>query len=111
MSAAMLTAGSFALRSRRLRSRATLKAMVVEQRALLVEIPVLDDQLHLIAAPTTIAFGTDDQIVPPDAIKRLARQIAGAQLLTLEGAGHLLPWERAKELADAIATAAAALVS
>jgi len=68
---------------------------------------LLDDELHLIAAPTTIVFGTEDQIVPPDAIKRLARQIAGTKLVKLEGAGHLLPWEHPKELAEAIVAMAA----
>ena len=103
----MLTGASLALHSRRLRSRATLKAVVVEQRALMYEIPLLDDQLHLIATPTTIVYGTEDQIVPPDATKRLARQISGAKLVKLEGAGHLLPWEHPKELAEAIVATAA----
>ena len=107
VSAAMLTGASLALHSRRLRSRATLKAVVVEQRALMYEIPLLDDQLHLIATPTTIVFGSEDQIVPPDATKRLARQISGAKLVKLEGAGHLLPWEHPKELAEAIVATAA----
>jgi pimeloyl-ACP methyl ester carboxylesterase len=109
VSAAMLTGASLALRSRRLRSRATLKAVVVEQRALIKEIPLLDDELHLIATPTTIVFGSEDQIVPPDATKRLARQISGAKLVKLEGAGHLLPWEHPKEVAEAIVATAAAL--
>jgi pimeloyl-ACP methyl ester carboxylesterase len=109
VSAAMLTGASLALRSGRLRSRATLKAVVTEQRALMHEIPLLDDELHLIATPTTIVFGSEDQVVPPDATKRLARQISGARLVKLEGAGHLLPWEHPKEIAEAILTTAAAV--
>ncbi len=92
--------------ARRLRSRAVLKAFVVEQRALIEELPPLEASLHTISAPTTVVIGTADFVVPPQAGRVLAQQIPGARLHELRGAHHVLPAEHPDALADLVVAAA-----
>jgi pimeloyl-ACP methyl ester carboxylesterase len=46
------------------------------------------DRLGDIHVPTLVLTGSDDVIVPPQNSQYLAEKIAGAQLVTIEGAGH-----------------------
>jgi pimeloyl-ACP methyl ester carboxylesterase len=48
------------------------------------------DRLGEIHAPTLVIHGTDDPILPLDHGRALAREIPGARLVVLEGAGHEL---------------------
>jgi len=51
-----------------------------------------------IAAPTLVVHGTDDPLFPLPHGEALAREIAGARLLVLDGMGHEVPprwtWDR-----------------
>jgi pimeloyl-ACP methyl ester carboxylesterase len=58
------------------------------------------DRLPSIAAPTLVVHGTQDRVVAPGNARVLASRIPGAELLLLQGAGHLYHSERAAE-ADA----------
>jgi pimeloyl-ACP methyl ester carboxylesterase len=78
------------------------RAFVTEQRALVRDLPALEDRLEQVRAPTLILTGTEDRIVPGDAPRELAEQIRGAQLIEVEKAGHLLPQLHAQDLAQAI---------
>lgn len=49
----------------------------------------IDDRLHRIRAPTWIAAGGRDPLVPLDEARRLAAGIPGATLTEYEAAGHL----------------------
>jgi pimeloyl-ACP methyl ester carboxylesterase len=49
------------------------------------------ERLGEIDAPTLVVHGTDDPVVPYGNALALVREIRGARLLTLEGAGHDLP--------------------
>ena len=49
------------------------------------------ERLGQIDVPTLVVHGTDDPVVPYGNALALAREIRGARLLTLEGAGHDLP--------------------
>ncbi len=84
----------------------TWRAFGVEQRMLLRDLPLLEARLGQITAPTTIAIGTDDFIVPAASARLLSSQIPGARLVELERASHLLPQLRPARLAEIILAAA-----
>lgn len=58
------------------------------------------DRLPSIRVPTLVLHGTEDLAVSPENAKILAERIPGAELVLLEGAGHLYHSEQAAE-ADA----------
>jgi pimeloyl-ACP methyl ester carboxylesterase len=45
--------------------------------------------LPAVRVPTLVLHGADDEIVPPEAARYLARRIPGAQFVELPGVGHL----------------------
>jgi pimeloyl-ACP methyl ester carboxylesterase len=104
-SALELDSGYLQIAGRTLRRPATWRAFAAEQRTLVTRLPSLEARLAQISAPTTIAIGTADRIVPVVAVRQLAAQIANAELVTLEGATHLLPQQRATSLAELIVAA------
>lgn len=61
------------------------------------------DRLDTISVPTLVVCGTQDLVVPFGHSERLAEGIAGARLVALPGAGHIIPWERPGQVADEIA--------
>lgn len=52
--------------------------------------------------PTVILTGTHDEVATPESCLELCRAIEGSTLLIFEGAGHLLPVERAPDLTTAL---------
>ncbi|MBB3664728.1 MULTISPECIES: alpha/beta fold hydrolase [Prauserella salsuginis group] len=50
--------------------------------------------------PTLVLCGTADALCPPEFHRRIAGAVPGAELHTVQGAGHLLPVERPAEVAD-----------
>jgi pimeloyl-ACP methyl ester carboxylesterase len=56
-------------------------------------------QLGGIRAPTLLIWGERDALYGLPAAERLRHDIPGARLLTIAGAGHLLPVDRPIELA------------
>jgi 3-oxoadipate enol-lactonase len=58
------------------------------------------DRLAQIAAPTLVIHGTHDRLVSAENARRLAQAIPDAELVLLEGAGHVFHSEQA-EVADA----------
>lgn len=59
-------------------------------------------RLRRIAAPTLVLHGADDAFVPARYAADFARAIVGAQASVVAGAGHMLPYEKTAETADAI---------
>jgi pimeloyl-ACP methyl ester carboxylesterase len=51
------------------------------------------ERLGKLSVPTLVVHGTDDPVVPHGNGVVLAREIPGAELLTLEQTGHELPRE------------------
>jgi pimeloyl-ACP methyl ester carboxylesterase len=49
------------------------------------------DRLSTVRAPTLVIHGTEDPVLPYGNALALVKEILGARLLTLEGAGHELP--------------------
>ncbi len=78
------------------------RAFATEQRALVRELPILERSLPRISAETVIVAGAADHVVPTGALRSLAGQIPGAELILLKGAGHLLPHLHAERLARII---------
>ena len=67
---------------------------------------VIDDdrfpRLDAIRTPTLVVHGDRDSLVPhPNGVTLHAR-IAGSSLVTLEGCGHLVSWEKPRELTDVV---------
>jgi pimeloyl-ACP methyl ester carboxylesterase len=80
-------------------------AFTVEQQTLVHDVPRLEDRLSAIRAPTWVVTGSADRVVPASAPRALARQIPGAHLVVLDGAGHLLPQRHARRLSATILSA------
>lgn len=59
-------------------------------------------RLAQINIPCTIVYGTKDNVTLPFHSERIAERIPQAELIKLEGAGHLLNWERPRELVEII---------
>jgi pimeloyl-ACP methyl ester carboxylesterase len=81
------------------------RAFFAEQQLLFRDVPMLEARLPEIAAPTTIAIGEADRIVPLSSARLLAKQVPGARLVALDRANHLLPQQRAERLAALIVEA------
>jgi pimeloyl-ACP methyl ester carboxylesterase len=58
-----------------------------------------DGRCEQIAAPTLVVTGSADRVVDPRNSDLLAARIPGARLEVIEGAGHVLFWERTEEFA------------
>ena len=59
-------------------------------------------RLGEIAVPTVVMVGTSDRTTPQSHSRRLAGGVPGARLVAVPGAGHLLNWEAADELIEAV---------
>jgi pimeloyl-ACP methyl ester carboxylesterase len=73
-----------------------------EQRALFEELPRLRGELHALTVPTTVVIAAHDRITDPAAGREFARR-AGATLVEVRRAGHMLPMQAPEEVAAAIA--------
>lgn len=60
------------------------------------------DRLPDLRIPTLVLHGTEDRVIPVENGRRLAARIPGAELVLLEGAGHLYHSERAAEADSAV---------
>jgi pimeloyl-ACP methyl ester carboxylesterase len=54
---------------------------------------LLDFRLHRITAPTLIAWGKQDTLIPVTSAQVMHRDIPGSSLLLIDGCGHLAPAE------------------
>jgi pimeloyl-ACP methyl ester carboxylesterase len=59
--------------------------------------------LETITVPATVVVGTQDRLTPPRMARVLAERIPQAELVVLQGAGHMLPLEEPDAVAEAIA--------
>ncbi|WP_169792042.1 alpha/beta fold hydrolase [Jiangella muralis] len=56
-----------------------------------------------IAVPTLILWGTEEDVLPAGQGRELAAAIEGSRLVTYEGTGHLVLWERPERVAADLA--------
>ena len=52
--------------------------------------------------PTLVITGTEDQVYPPAMARDIARRVPGAQLVEIEGAGHLSNLEQPERFNQAV---------
>jgi pimeloyl-ACP methyl ester carboxylesterase len=62
----------------------------------------LAKRLYRVTVPTQLVWGTEDAFVPPAYAARWASLVPGASTATIEGAGHMVPYEQPDALADAV---------
>ena len=60
-------------------------------------------RLYRLGAPTLVAWGASDRLIPPVYAQRWAALIPHAEVVTIEGAGHMLPYEQPDALVSALA--------
>jgi pimeloyl-ACP methyl ester carboxylesterase len=63
----------------------------------------LSKRLYRLAAETLLLWGAGDRLVVPAYAQRWLALLPGARLETIEGAGHMLPWEQPEAFARAVA--------
>ena len=64
--------------------------------------PDRSGELGLIKVPALVIVGESDAITPPDVAESMAEKIAGAQLVTVRGAGHMSPMEQPEQVNRAL---------
>lgn len=84
------------------------RAFAVEQRAFIDELEGLSADAAAVNAPTAVLTGGADRVVPPETSHRLAKEIKGAKLVLVPGAGHLLPFDHPSDVVMAIDNVASA---
>ena len=62
----------------------------------------ISEKLEEIKIPTLILCGTEDKMTPPKLSKYLHEKIANSELHLVEGAGHMLMLEKARETSEII---------
>lgn len=88
------------------RQHGLARSFAIEQRALIDELGLLAPGLGALTAPTAVVCGNADHIVTPSTGRRLADAIPGATLVSLSGAGHLLPYDHPEAVAGAVSDVA-----
>jgi pimeloyl-ACP methyl ester carboxylesterase len=64
-------------------------------------------RLHELAAPTLVIHGTEDEMLPAENGRLIARLIPGSQLEILDGIGHMFFWEQPERSAELVRSHAA----
>jgi pimeloyl-ACP methyl ester carboxylesterase len=64
----------------------------------------LSKRLYRLTAPTLVLWGAADSLIPPAYAAQWKTLIPGARVQTIEGAGHMLPWEQPQAFVDAVVT-------
>ena len=63
----------------------------------------LAKRLYRQTAPTLVLWGADDRFIPPVYAERWKELLPDAEVVSIERAGHMLPYEQPEACADAIA--------
>ena len=80
----------------------SLRTFVVEQRALMAELPEVTARLGELTVPVAVVVGEWDVVVPPTAARSLARAVPGAELVRVPGVGHFVARDAPDRLAEVI---------
>jgi len=83
---------------------AAWRSFVVEQRAMVDELPAINARLADVHAPTVVLAGDRDHVVSMATARALERRIPSARLVVLHGVGHAQALEAPEAVADAIAS-------
>jgi pimeloyl-ACP methyl ester carboxylesterase len=88
-------------------ARPLWRTFLVEQRALIEELPEVNARLGRVRAPTVVLAGERDRVVPARTARALAAAIPGAELRLLPASTHELPQAAPEAVAAAIDSVAA----
>jgi pimeloyl-ACP methyl ester carboxylesterase len=83
------------------------RSFVIEQRALLAELPAIASRLGDVDVPAVVVMGETDRVVRTQSQEALAAALPRGRLVRLPGVGHLVPHEAPRAVADAVLAAAA----
>jgi pimeloyl-ACP methyl ester carboxylesterase len=83
------------------------RSFVIEQRALLAELPAIAARLGEVDVPAVVVMGETDRVVRRESQEALAAALPQGRLVRLPGVGHLVPHEAPAAVADAVLAAAA----
>ena len=78
------------------------RSFVIEQQALVTELPEIAGRLADVHVPVRVVMGADDRVVRPRSQVALAGFLPQGELSTVAGAGHLLPREAPDDVVEAI---------
>ena len=78
------------------------RSFVIEQRAMVDELPSINARLAEVRAPTVVLAGDRDHVVSPATARALERSIPAASLVVLRGVGHAQALEAPESIAAAI---------
>jgi pimeloyl-ACP methyl ester carboxylesterase len=87
--------GFFVANSRRLGTAGKILFPIPNRR--------LSKRLYRLRAPTLLVWGDEDRLYPPAYAKRWGELVPGARLVTVPGAGHMVPVEQPDAVVSAIA--------
>ena len=62
----------------------------------------LSKRLYRVTAETLVVWGKSDQLTPPVYGERFRDAIAGARLVVLDEAGHMVPYEQPEMLVSVV---------
>jgi pimeloyl-ACP methyl ester carboxylesterase len=82
--------------------RPVWRSFLLEQRALLEQLPALDAALAAIRVPAIVLTGTEDRVIPADTPRLLSSRIRGAELRVIPRIGHMLPLDAPDIVARAV---------
>ncbi len=100
LSTALPDRGDLGGEGRTLRRRR--RTFLIEQRALVAELPAVTAALARIRVPTAVVVGEWDLVVRPEAGRTLARSVPGAELITVPRAGHFVARDAPELVAEVI---------
>ena len=63
----------------------------------------LSKRLYRLRAETLVVWGASDKLIPPVYAERWRALIPGASIASIEGAGHMVPWEEPEAFSAAVA--------
>ena len=82
--------------------RAVWRSFLVEQRALVHQLALLDGALSAVASPVRVVAGTEDPVIPRRTVQAIQRRVPAAVVSWVDGGGHELPLRSPGPVADAI---------
>jgi pimeloyl-ACP methyl ester carboxylesterase len=83
-------------------ARPVWRSFVVEQRALVRQLPLLDGALSAVDCPVRVVAGTEDPAIPRRTVEAIAKRVPGTVVSWVDGAGHELPLRAPDPVAAAI---------
>jgi pimeloyl-ACP methyl ester carboxylesterase len=78
------------------------RTFLVEQRALVRQLPLLDGALSTVDCQVRVVAGTEDTVIPRRTVETLGQRLSGARVSWVDGGGHDLPLHSPAPVAAAI---------